>query len=55
VTLVRDDLEDVDENIVEYGDETVIICTDQYSIYDGIDEYDEIDGYLAINHDKYSD
>lgn len=29
---VRDDLEDVDEDIAEYGDETVILCTDQYSI-----------------------
>jgi transposase-like protein len=40
-------------NIAEYGDETVILCTDQYSIYDGIDEYDEINGHLAINHDDH--
>jgi len=51
--LVREDLEDVDEDIAEYGDETVILCTDQYGIYDGIDEYDEIDGHLAINHDEH--
>ena len=53
--LVREDLEDVDEDIVEYGDEDdlAILCTDQYSIYDGIDEHDEhdeIDGHLVINH-----
>jgi transposase-like protein len=58
--LVRGDLEDVDEDIVEYGDEDdlAILCTDQYSIYDGIDEHDEhdeIDGHLVINHhDHYA-
>ena len=31
----------------------MILCTDQYNIYDGIDEYDEIDGHLTINHDEY--
>ncbi len=43
--LVCEDLEDVNEDIVEYGDEDdlVILCTDQYSISDGIDEHDEID------------
>ena len=53
--LVRKTLEDVDEDIVEYGDEDdpAILCTDQYSIYDGINEYDEIDGHLAINHDEH--
>ena len=37
-------IRDVDEDIVEYGDEDdpAILCTDQYTIYDGIDEYDEI-------------
>jgi hypothetical protein len=51
--LVRKHLEDVDEDIVAYGDENdpVILCTDQYTISDGIDESDEIDGHLAINHD----
>ena len=36
------------QDIVKYGDEDdpAILCTDQYSIYDGIDEYDEIDGHL---------
>lgn len=45
-------LEDVDESIVENGDEDnpAILCTDQYSIYDGIGE---IDGHLAINHDEH--
>jgi hypothetical protein len=43
LSLVRENPEDVDEDIVEYGDEDgpAILCTDQYSIYDGIDEYDE--------------
>jgi hypothetical protein len=30
-----------------------ILCTDQDSIYGGINEYDEIDGHLAINHDDH--
>ena len=53
--LVRENLEDVDEDIVEYGDEDgpAILCTDQYSIYDGIDESAEIDDHLVINHDDH--
>nr|ABQ75995.1 ISH4-type transposase [uncultured haloarchaeon] len=53
--LVHENLADVDEEIVEYGDEDdpAILCTDQYTIYDGIDESDEIDGHLAINHDEH--
>jgi transposase-like protein len=53
--LVREDLEDVDEDIVEYGDEDdlAILCTDQYSISDGIDEHNEIDGHLAINQNEH--
>jgi hypothetical protein len=41
--------------MVEYGDEDglAILCTDQYNIYDGIDESDEIDRHLAINHDDH--
>jgi hypothetical protein len=53
--LVRENLEDADEDIAKYGDEDdrVILFTDQYTIYDGIDEYDEIDGYLAVNHNEH--
>jgi len=53
--LVRENLEDVNEDIVEYGDENdpAILCTDQYTIYDGIDEHNEIDCHLAINHDEH--
>ena len=42
--LVRENLADGDEDIGEYGDEDdpAILCTDQYSISDGIDESDEI-------------
>ena len=41
--------------VVEYGDEDdpAILCTDQYSISDGIDESNEIDDHLAINHDEH--
>jgi len=36
--LVCKDLEDADEDIAEYGDGSVILCTDEYSIYDGIED-----------------
>jgi adenine deaminase len=52
--LVRENLQDADEEIAEKGDETVILCTDDCTIYDDIDEYDAIDAHLAITHDdKY--
>lgn len=31
--LVCKDLKDADEDIAEYGDGSVILCTDDYSIY----------------------
>lgn len=49
--LVRENLQDVDEEIAEKGDETVILCPDDYTIYDDIDEYDGTDAHLAITHD----
>jgi hypothetical protein len=49
--LVREDLQDVDEEIAEYGDGSVILCTDDYTIYDDIDDFDGIDAHLAITHD----
>ena len=39
------------EKGIEKEDETVILCTDDYTIYDDIDEYDGIDAHLAITHD----
>lgn len=36
--LVCEDLEDADEYIAEYGDGSVILCTDDYMIYDGIED-----------------
>ena len=48
--LVCETLEDTDQTIASRGDKSVILFTDQYRIYDGIDEYDGIDGHLAINH-----
>ena len=49
---VRNDLKDTDEDIAEYGDGSVILCTDDYTIYDGIDKYKQIDAHLAITHDN---
>ena len=49
--LVRETLQDVDEEIAELGDGSVILCTDDYTIYDDINEYDGIDAHLAITHD----
>jgi hypothetical protein len=53
--LVHENLEDIDEEIVEYGDEDdlAILCTDQYSIHDGADECDVIDYHLGISHTGY--
>ena len=50
--LVAQDLPSVGKDIAALGDETVILCTDQYTIYDGIDEYDGVDAHLAINHSE---
>ena len=36
--LVRDDLQDADEDIAEYGDGSVILCSDSYTIYDDIED-----------------
>jgi len=49
---VRNNLQDVDEDIAEYGDGSVILCTDDYTIYDDIDEYKQIDAHLAITHEE---
>ena len=56
MTILRENLENADEDIVEYGDKNnpATLCTDQYSISNGIDEYDEIDDHLVINHDDHS-
>jgi transposase-like protein len=43
-------LEDADEDIAEYGDGNVILCTDDYSIYDGIEEKEGVDGQMAVTH-----
>mgnify|MGYP006866534263 CR=1 FL=1 len=36
---VRKNLEGADEDIAGYGDGSVILCTDEYTIYRGIDDY----------------
>jgi len=33
-------------------DEDVILCTDQYKIYNDITAVDGIDGHLAVNHSE---
>ena len=43
--------EGIDEEIAGNGHETVILCTDDHTIYDGIDEYDGSEAHLAITHD----
>lgn len=50
--LVRKTLKDLDDDLAEYGDGTVILCTDDYGIYNDISEYAEIDGHLAVNHSE---
>ena len=42
--LVCEDLEDADEDIAEYGDGSVILCTDGYSIYEDIEGKEGVDG-----------
>ncbi|EMA54409.1 hypothetical protein C450_06260 [Halococcus salifodinae DSM 8989] len=48
--LVREDLQDADEDIAEYGDGSVILCTDGYTIYDDIEDKEGVDGHLAVTH-----
>ena len=43
-------MEDADEDIAEYGDGSVILCTDDYTIYDGIEDKEGVDGHLAVTH-----
>ena len=50
--LVRENLQNVDEDIAECGDRSVILCTDDYGIYNDIDDCDGIDGNLAVNHSE---
>ena len=48
--LVCKNLQDVDEDIAEYGDGSVILCTDGYTIYDNIENKEGVDGHLAVTH-----
>ena len=48
--LVCKNLQDVDEDIAEYGDGSVILCTDGYTIYDDIEDKEGVDGHLAVTH-----
>jgi len=48
--LVCKNLENADEEIAAYGDGSVILCTDGYSIYEDIEEKEGVDGHLAVTH-----
>ena len=48
--LVRENLQDVDKDIAEYGDGSVILCTDDYTIYDDIEDKEGVDGHLAVTY-----
>ena len=50
--LVRENLQNVDEDIAEYGDESVFLCAGDYGIYSDIEDNDGIDGHLAVNHSE---
>jgi transposase-like protein len=44
-------LEDADEDIAEYGDGSVILCTDSYSTSEDIEEKEEgVDDHLTVTH-----
>lgn len=43
----------VDEDVAAYATKDVILCTDQYGIYNEIDDRDGIDAHLAIKHDDH--
>lgn len=43
-------LEDADEDIAEYGDGSVILCTDDYTMDNDIDDKEGVDGHLAVTH-----
>jgi hypothetical protein len=46
-------LEDADEDIAEYGDGSIILCTDGYSIYEDIDKKEGVDGLAVTHSDTY--
>ncbi|WP_085945724.1 IS1595 family transposase [Halococcus salifodinae] len=50
--LVCENLQDADEDIAEYGDGSVILCTDGYTIYDDIEDKEGVDGHLAVTHSE---
>jgi hypothetical protein len=50
--LVRENIQNLDDDFTDYGDGSVILCTDDYGIYNDIDECDGIDGHLAVNHSE---
>jgi hypothetical protein len=43
--LVCENFQNADEKIAEYGDGSVILCTDQYDIYEGLETHEGVDGH----------
>jgi len=50
--FVCENLQEADEDISEYGDGSVILCTDGYTIYEDIEETEGVDGHLAVTHSE---
>ncbi len=48
--LVCETLQDADEDIAAYGDGSVILCTDDYTIYNDIEDKKAVDSHLAGTH-----
>jgi len=48
--LVCKDLQDIDEDIAEYGDGSVILYADGYGIYDDIEDKERVDSHPAVIH-----
>lgn len=47
---MREDLQDAHEDIAEYGDGSAILCTDDYGIYNDVEDEEGVDGHLAVPH-----
>lgn len=44
-----EDLENVDEEIAKYCDD-VVLCTDEYRVYDGIEGNEGINDHFSVDH-----
>lgn len=46
-------LKDDDEDIMDYSDRSVVLCTDEYDIYEDINELEGVDSQMAITHSDH--